>query len=233
MAAQDADAIKAQKIYASAEGPVREWIAQHVGSPVSDLFGKGFVGAEPVLFEMEKLCGVKGKYLQLKLAVVPHDFKHNIRQEVLSKKIVQDSVQFLAYATNVVYVTTLKTMENPPDDIQLAWDPVNFIYRPQYAPKELQEYRMCRHVLTQIDKTPDKAKKAGWEDDRKKYSARAEELKPVVDAMEEEVKQKNAKLATSHGISIDARYLKRDQLPAGTFSKHVRPVAATMYQDPQ
>lgn len=228
----DTEARKAQKIFASAEYPVREWIADHKGQVIDELFEAGFVGAEPILFDLDKLCKIKGKFLQMKVKVVPHDFKHNLRPEVLVHQTVRDSIQFLAYAVNVVFVTTLKTMEDPPE-IQMAWDPKNFIYRPQYMPKVLQEYQMCQYAIDKISKgKPPPGKEDEWAADKVKYSARKDALKPQVDEIEEDVREKNEKLSKSKCISIEARYLKRDQLPPGTFTKHMRPVGAVQYQDP-
>jgi hypothetical protein len=214
------DEVKAHKIFASAEKPVRDWISEYLGA--DDLFGPGFDEAEPIMFQLED-----DRYLELKLQKVDAEYVHNI--EFLEKKEVRDAIEFLAYAVNVVFMTTLKSMDkNPAYSILLAWDPHGLMYVPTCSPPKLREYQLCMHMLATLKKTdPD------WVAKYKEINDKMSGLKEEVEQLSDEIAARNEELQKISRISIVARVLSKEELPELIHTRHLKPVADVRYADPQ
>jgi len=206
---------------------VRKWIAQYLGSDPAELFDPGMQQAEPIIFNMGD-----GQFLELRLAVVPADFEHALA-EMTKKKEVQHAIEFLAYAANIVFMTTLKTLETgDAHDILMAWDPRKLTYTPTYSPPKLREFQLCNHMLSQLGKgCQDAEKKDAWVAEYKKYQTRALELKEPVLALEQVIRAKNEELSTLPRISITSRVIGRHDLPGNTYTRHLKPVADVQFED--
>lgn len=217
MSANQIEQIKAQKIFSSAENPIREWIAKYLDTPVVDLFGLGMINTEPIIFQM------KDNYLELKLEVVNSEYKHQLG-EFIQNKEVQNAVQFLAYAANVVFMSSVKTLDKPlhrngilVSDILLVWDTIDLIYIPTYSPPLMREYQLC-------------ALRYKEHNDHAAYN-RMRELEPLIPV--EEIKQKNKMLAEFPRISIASRILNGNDLPIEMYMKHLKPVSDIKYDEPK
>lgn len=232
---QEKNRIQTEKIFNTSERTLKEWISKFVKIPMDELFDTIPDVVEPVIFYPSELSD--GKYIEMKLEVVPHDYSLNI-DKLLQEKLVCDSIQFFIYSMRIVYGAIMKTTKpTAARDVNLDWDENTMTFKPRYIPDIKKKNDYLNYILScMMNAKPNlpEEKKEEWEKDFKKLMDDIREnLKEMKEQkIDEQIESKTLEWSDVDRVGIVVRYITEEEIPDDFKFRGVKPISDQTYEDP-